>query len=98
MHVVFKDNNLDRLETESHFNAHLPVGVVKSYRKVMQWIRAAQDERDLRAYKALRFEKLKEKRCHQHSMRLNNQYRLIVELQHLPQGSTIKIMEISDYH
>lgn len=98
MDVEFRDNDLDRLETDPRFNARLPVGVVKSYRKVMQWIRAAQDERDLRSYKALRFEKLKGKRSHQHSMRLNNQYRLIVELQDSSKGRSIKVVEISDYH
>ena len=98
MEVEHRDDDLARLEEDPRFNAHLPYGVVRAYRKVMNWIRQAHDERDLRQLKSLRFEKLEGNRNHQHSMRLNNQYRLIVELTDTPRGRTVEIVEITDYH
>lgn len=68
----------------------------------MQQIRAATDERDFYKLRSLRFEKLQGKRKHQYSMRLNDQYRLIVELikENPDRGSSkvIKIVNIEDYH
>ena len=58
MEVDFKDDDLDRLETDEKFTAKLPVGVVKGFRKRMQQIRAAQDERDFYANKGMHFEKM----------------------------------------
>ena len=48
----------------------------------MQMIRAASDERTFYELKSLHFEKLKGDRSHQHSMRLNKQWRFIVEFEH----------------
>jgi proteic killer suppression protein len=54
--------------------------VVKAFFKVMQIIKSVRDEQDLRAFKGLHYEKLQGDRAHQHSMRLNDQFRLIVEI------------------
>lgn len=99
MEVLFDDDRLDRLETDSEYTAGWSRPVVKAYRKTMQMIRAAPDERDFYNWKSMRFEKLKGKRKNQHSMRLNDQYRLIVELMKgNPQGTVVKIVGIEDYH
>ena len=98
MDIEFADEELDRLETDPGVDAGLPVGVVKSYRKVTGWIRAAQDERDLRQMRSLRFEKLRGNRSHQHSMRLNDQYRLIIELERAGGRSRVVLVEVTDYH
>jgi proteic killer suppression protein len=45
----------------------------------MQTIRAAPDERVFYQLKSLHFEELLGNRSHQHSMRLNDQWRLIIE-------------------
>ena len=58
-------------------------------------IRAAPDERDFYAMKSLHFEKM---RSNNHSMRLNNQYRLIIELKSESQVKTVVIVGIEDYH
>lgn len=98
MLVDHRDDDLDQLERNPRFNARLTQGTVKGYRKVMQWVRDAHDERDLRQYKSLHFEKLKGDRSHQHSMAVTDQYRLIVELVDMPKGRTVVIVEITDYH
>ena len=104
MDVVFADDDLCRLELDPEFTANRGQAIVKAFRKRMQLIRAATDESDLRELKSLRFEKLKGQRKHQHSMRLNDQYRLIIELiEDTPnpkekKKKVIKIVNIEDYH
>ena len=93
MDVTFKDQSLDRLETDASFSAGLGSVVVKAYRRAMQHIRAAADER-----RSFRFEKLKGDRAGQFSMRLNDQWRLIVELHGEGRNKKVQIIEIVDYH
>ena len=57
MEVRFDDDDdLDRLETDPAFTGDWPPAVVKAFRKVMQFIRAAADERDFFAMRSLHFE------------------------------------------
>jgi len=100
MEVVFDNDELDQLETDPKFTGGRPPPIVKAYRKRMQIIRAASDERDFYKLNSLRFEKLRGKRKHQYSMRLNDQYRLILELlgENPLQGTFVKIVGIEDYH
>jgi proteic killer suppression protein len=98
MDVVFADDDLDRLETDAAFTMGLPAAVVTAYRRRMQSIRAAVDERDLRVVPSWHFEKLQGKRFHQHSLRLNDQYRLVFELDVGPTGKRVRIASIEDYH
>ena len=97
MEVKFRDDDLDRLEIDARFGRHWPQGVVKAFRKRMQSIRAATDERDL--YVAgNKTEKLKGNRSHQHSMALNDQYRLIFEIEQASEAKAVVIVAIEDYH
>ena len=99
MEVNFGDDQLDRLETDPGFTAGLPQQIVTAFRKRMQIIRSAPDEREFYKFKSLHFEKLKGARKHQHSMRLNDRQRLILEFIKQKQGGKIiKIMGIEDYH
>jgi len=90
MDVTFADDDLDRLETDASFDLNLPEAIVKAYRKRIQAIRAAPDERDFYRLKSLHYEKLKGQRQHQRSMRLNDQYRLAKKV--------VTIVSIEDYH
>jgi proteic killer suppression protein len=98
MEVDFANGELERLETDPAYSAGLSQALVKVFRKRMQQIRAAVDERDFYALKSLHFEKLSAARRHQHSMRLNDQYRLIVELQGEGSNKVVRIVGIEDYH
>ena len=86
------------METDPSYNGGYPPGIVKAFRKRMQLIRNAKDERDLYAIKGNRFEKLKGDRAHQHSMRLNDQMRLVVELKTGNPKNKIVVRAIEDYH
>jgi proteic killer suppression protein len=98
MDVTFKDQSLDRLETDPAYSAGFSDAIVKAYRKAMQHIRAASDERTLYARRSFRFEKLRGDREGQHSMRLNDQWRLILEIHGEAPKKTIHVVEIVDYH
>jgi toxin HigB-1 len=97
MQVRHADKKLERLETEPGYTAGLDATLVRSYRKLMQLIRAAADERAFYALKSLHYEKLKGDRKHQRSMRLNRQFRLVLELEE-DHGKTVVIVSIKDYH
>lgn len=98
MEIIFKNATLDRLETEASFDGGLQEGLVKIFRKRMQQIRAAEDERDFYNLRSLRFEKLKGDRKHQYSMRLNDQWRLILEFDGKGQSKKTIVISIEDYH
>ena len=72
--------------------------IVKAFRKRMQTIRAVPDERDFYAQRSLHFEKLKGNRAHQYSMRLNDQWRLILEFEGNVPNKVVVVMGIEDYH
>jgi toxin HigB-1 len=98
MEVSFKDDNLDRLESDGSYDRGLSQVLVTAYRKRLQFIRNAPDERDFCALKSLRFKQLEGNRSQQHSMRLNDQYRLILELDGSGAEKTAVIVAIEDDH
>jgi proteic killer suppression protein len=98
MDVEFADEDLDRLETDSDFNAGFSRAIVRAFRKRIQLIRAATDEREFYAMKSLHYEKLKGGRSHQRSMRLNKQWRLVLEVSRTGARRVIVVIEIEDYH
>jgi proteic killer suppression protein len=98
MKVEFANADLDRLETDGSFTAGLAPAVARMYRKRLQAIRSAPDERDFYALKSLHFEKLRGNRQHQHSMRLNAQFRLILEMRDDAPGKRVRIVAVEDYH
>ena len=98
MEARFRDKNLDRLETDPKYDGGFSQTVVKAFRKKMQVIRAADDERAFYALKSLHFEQLKGDRSSQHSMRLNDQWRLILELEGASPDKIVVLVSIEDYH
>lgn len=98
MEVKHTDPVLEQMETDSGCNGTFGQEIARAYRKCMQLIRAAVDERDLYAFKSRRFEKLRGKRAHQHSLRLNKQWRLIVEIEKSNPRNIMRIIAIEDYH
>ena len=98
MDVEFENSDLAQLETDPTFTGGGEPAIVKMFRRRMQQIRSAVDERDLFAIRSLRFKKLKGNRKHQHSMRLNDQWRLITRLSGKGPNKKIHILGIEDYH
>ncbi|MEX0727668.1 MAG: type II toxin-antitoxin system RelE/ParE family toxin [Planctomycetaceae bacterium] len=98
MEVRFANKILQRLEQDIDFTAGFAKDIVRAFRMRMQFIRAATDERAFYAMKSLHFEKLHGDRKHQHSMRLNSQWRLIIEIEKGQPKNRLVIVEIVDYH
>jgi proteic killer suppression protein len=98
MKVGFREARYEQLETDPKVTDGRPPSVVKAYRHRLNFIRQAVDERDLHAWKSFRFEKLKGNRSHQYSLRLNDQWRLIIELEGKGPEKTVVIVSIEDYH
>ena len=98
MKVRFLLDRLRRLETDAQFTDGLPAGLVKAFRKRMNLIRNAENERDLYELKSNRCERLQGNRGHQFSIRLNDQWRLIFELEGEHPNKTLVVVSIEDYH
>jgi proteic killer suppression protein len=48
--------------------------------------------------RGLRFEELKGRRSHQHSFRINDQWRLVAQIEKREGRKVVRIIEIVDYH
>ena len=97
MEVRFEDAALDDLETNVRARPRLPTGVIKAYRKRLWQIRALHDERDFYANRGFRFEKYQSMSGH-HSIRLNDQFRLILRLEEQSGEKVVVIVAVTDYH
>ena len=98
MRFTFKTRKLLQLYEEDKGAAKYDEGAVTAFFEVMAIIDSAPDERTLYGLKSLHFEKLKGKRKHERSLRLNKQWRLIVEILSDAEGNFLLIKEIEDYH
>lgn len=98
MEVTFADKTLDDLETNLHCKSRFDKSVVRAYRKLLQYVRDASDERDLRAWPGKHFEKLLGNRAHQHSMKIDYQWRLVFEIEPSSPKNIIRVLSIENYH
>jgi proteic killer suppression protein len=100
MRFQFKTKKLEALYTEEK-NAHkYPSEVIDNFFEVMEILDAIPNEIALYQYKGIRFEKLKGKRgkLQQRSIRLNQQWRLILTIEKDEEGNFISLIDIEDYH
>lgn len=98
MDIDFGTTALRRLATEADYTAGYPSEVETMYRRRIQFIDAAPNDLALRNQRSWRFKKLKGDRSEQHSIRLNDQWRLVVELRTEDGQRIIRIVSIEDYH
>ncbi len=97
MELEFEDEQL-KSAFEDASSRLSSVALTRAFRKVVGVMHAAADERDLRTMRSLHFEKLVGKRTGQYSVRLNDQWRLILRLARSPAGKKLVVVEIADYH
>ncbi len=99
MEYEFDDEKIYlRLLTDKKYTGGFPSHIVSKFRMRVQQIAAATNENDFRNLKSLHFEKLKGARSHQYSMKLNDQWRLVIEIEDRKGKKVLRIMEITDYH
>ena len=100
MEFRFKSEKLKLLYTNETGAHRFPPAVVNGFFRVMSIIKSIPDERDLYSLKSLHYEKLKGTRgkLGERSLRLNDQWRLIIMLETDPRGKTILVVEIGDHY
>ena len=94
MEVVFASDRLEKLANDAEVDGGFPQAVVNAYRRRIQFIKGATDEREFYAWRSLHFEKLKGDRSHQRSMRLNDQWRLVLEIVPGKPRNTVRVVDI----
>lgn len=98
MDIVYADKDLALINTHQASGLKMSVQLIKAARSKLNFIKGAVDERDLRNWKGLHFEKLKGDRKGQCSIRLNNQWRLIFTIENDTVPARLTVLEICDYH
>ncbi len=100
MRWEFKSKKLEALYTEEKGARKYEPAVVDAFFEIVSIIDAASDTQDLYAQKSLRYEKLQGKRSKtkERSLRLNDQWRLIVTEEDDDEGQYLLIHKIEDYH
>lgn len=99
MKIEYDDEELRRLAEEADFRPRQwGRDLVVAYRKKIQVLDSAKDERDLRAMRSLNLEKLKGDRTGHYSIRLNDQFRLILTFRTEDDGRVVVVLELVDYH
>jgi len=98
MEVQFGTESLRRLKADPDFDGGYADAIVTSYRRKVRYIEQARDERDLYAMRSFGFERLKGDREHQYSIRLNDQWRLVLEFAGKAPNKIVMVVGIEDYH
>ena len=101
MEVDFRDKRLAKIENGGAADltgSGVPLEVVERLRSRLQLLRAAPDERTLRNFKSLHYEKLKGDRDGERSIRLNKKWRLIFRIDDSTNPAKITVLQVEDYH
>ena len=98
MEVEYGQKSLALVETDRAADTRLPISVINSLRQKLVVIRAAPDERTLRNWKSLHYEKLGRNREGQRSIRINKQWRLVFTIDTKCRPNKITILGVEDYH
>lgn len=94
MDIEFHDNTLALVKTDRATETRLPIAVINSLRNKLVIIRAAPDDRTLRNWKSLHYEKMEGE---EKSIRLNKQYRLIFTISGESGSTKMTILRVWDH-
>lgn len=98
MEVEFADEEIEDMFYNAHYKGKASAQLIRAVRKLITLLIQATNRTDLYSLRSLHLEKLKGVRKHQHSMRINDQFRLIVEFRKKNSHERIYVIEIGDYH
>ncbi len=94
MEINYADKRLALVETDRAFETKLPVSVIESLRNKVRFLKNVPDERSLRNWKSLNYEKHENG---QRSIRLNDQYRLMFTIDTQSRPNRITVLEVWDH-
>ena len=97
MEIEFVDDRTALVETDRAADSKFDVALINSLRQKLHIIRSAPDERTLRNWKSLHYEKLQRK-GDQRSIRINKQWRLVFTIDTARQPNKISVLGVEDYH
>jgi proteic killer suppression protein len=97
MEIEFRDKSLSLIETDRAAETKLPASVINSFRDKMVVLRAAPDERTLRNWKSLHYEKLNGQDG-ERSIRLNKQWRVVFLIETGCKPNKMSVLRVEDYH
>jgi toxin HigB-1 len=98
LEVEHADPDLERMETDAAFTAGFDAGIAKKFRYTMQIVRSVSKKNQLYQFKGLNLHQQPPPDTHQHSMRLNLKYRLIVEFSGEEPNEKIRTIEINNHY
>jgi toxin HigB-1 len=98
MEVEFANKKIEKILTDEASKLKFPINVIKSARRKLILLDSAVDERDLRNLKSLHYEKLTGDMDGLRSVRINDQWRFVFELDASSGRSKIVNLRIEDYH
>lgn len=91
MEIEFRDKTLALVETDQAPETRLPLAVINSLRDKLNFLRAAADERSLRNWKSLHYEKMEGE---ERSIRINKQFRLIFTIDTTSKPNKMTILRV----
>jgi len=94
MEISFQDKALALVETEQASKTRLPVSVIESMRNKLNFLRGAPDERSIRNWRSLHYEKMD---GDERSIRLNDQYRLIFRIDTGSTPNKLTVLRVWDH-
>jgi proteic killer suppression protein len=94
MEIEYRDKNLALIETDRAAEIRLPMSVINSLGIKIRFLRSVPDERSLRNWKSLHYEKMK---GNERSIRINKQYRLIFTIDTVSHPNKISILRVWDH-
>ncbi len=94
MEIEFGDKKLELIETDRAADTKLPIAVINSLRNKLQFLRGAPDERSIRNWRSLHYEKMAGE---ERSIRINDQYRLIFTIDTALQPNKITVLRVWDH-
>ncbi len=94
MKIEFGDKKLELIETDRAADTKLPIAVINSLRNKLQFLRGAPDERSIRNWRSLHYEKMAGE---ERSIRINDQYRLIFTIDTALQPNKITVLRVWDH-
>lgn len=98
MNVVFRDRQLATIESDEATKLKLPISLIKAARRKLVFVRAAPDERTLRNWRSLHYEKLAGDRKGLKSIRINDKWRIVFDLDNKTTPPTFIVINIENYH
>jgi toxin HigB-1 len=96
--ISFANKKLERLFLEGKGAEKLPESIFENFIDAVRMLIRVADERELYTLSGYRPEKLHGDHKGQHSLRLNDQFRLIYTIVKNSDGKIVLLLEIVDYH